>query len=44
MQLKTILNRVDRLPGLVYGTIRLVQSEEQGERHHLEGQVCPRAN
>lgn len=44
MQLKTILNEVYRLPGFVYGKIRLVPAEEEGERPWLEVEVRPRAN
>ena len=36
MELKTILNRVYQLPGFVYGRIRLVRAEEEGERDRLE--------
>lgn len=43
MQVKTILNQVYRLPGFVYGRIRLVPAEEEGERPHLEVEVRPRA-
>ena len=44
MELKTILNRVYQLPGFVYGKIRLVRAEEEGERDRLEVEVRPRAN
>ena len=44
MELKTILNRVYQLPGFVYGKIRLVPAEEEGERDRLEVEVRPRAN
>ena len=44
MQLKTILNQVYRLPGFVYGKIRLVPAEEEGERPRVEVEVRPRAN
>ena len=44
MELKTILNRVYRLPGFVYGTIRLVPARKQGEKDSLEVEVRPRAN
>ena len=43
MQLKTILNQVYRLPGFVYGRIRLVPAEEEGERPHLEVEMRSRA-
>ena len=38
MELKTILHRVYQLPGFVYGKIRLVRAEEEGERDRLEVQ------
>ena len=42
MQLRTILNRVYKLPGFVYGKIRLVEREDgQAE---VEVEVVPRAN
>ncbi|PYN92643.1 MAG: ISL3 family transposase [Candidatus Rokuibacteriota bacterium] len=41
MQLKTILNRIQKQPGFVYGAIRLVQS---GGRLQLEVELRPRAN
>ena len=44
MQLKTILNQVYRLPGFVYGKIRLVPAEEEGARPRVEVEVRPRAN
>ena len=43
MELKMILNRVYRLPGFVYGSIRLVRAEKEEERDHLEIEVRPRA-
>ena len=42
MQLRTILNRVYKLPGFVYGKIRLV--EREGGQAELEVEVVPRAN
>ena len=43
MELKTILNRVYKLPGFVYGRIRLVRAGKEGERDRLEVEVRPRA-
>ncbi len=43
MQLKTLLNRVYKLPGFVYGKIRLVPAGKQGGRDRLEVEVRPRA-
>ena len=42
MQLRTILNRVYKLPGFVYGKIRLVELE--GGQAEVEVEVVPRAN
>ena len=42
MQLRTILNRVYKLPGFVYGKIRLV--EREGGQAEVEVEVLPRAN
>ena len=44
MQVKTILNRVYRLPGFVYGKIRLLEPKGKDGRHSLEVEVRPRAN
>jgi transposase len=41
MQLKTILNRIEKHRSFVYGDVRL---EERGDRLHLEVDVRPRAN
>lgn len=41
MQLKTILNRIQKQPGFVYGAIRLAES---GGRLQLEVELRPRAN
>ena len=43
MELKTILNRVYKLPGFMYGRIRLVRAGKEGERDRLEVEVRPRA-
>ncbi len=43
MQLKTLLNRVYKLPGFVYGKIRLVPAGKRGGRDRLEVEVRPRA-
>lgn len=42
MRLKTILNRLQKQPGFVYGKARLV--EQPGETPSLEVQIRPRAN
>ena len=42
MQLRTILNRVYKLPGFVYGKIRLV--ERKDGQAEVEVEVVPRAN
>ena len=42
MQLRTLLNRVYKLPGFVYGKIRLLPDGAGGDR--LEVKVRPRAN
>jgi transposase len=41
MQVKTILNRLQKQPGFVYGAVRLV---EEAGRLHLEVDLRPRAN
>ncbi len=42
MQLRTILNRVYKLPGFVYGKIRLVEREDGWAE--VEVEIVPRSN
>ena len=42
-ELETILNRVCRLPGYVYGRVRLLRAEEEGDQDRSEVRLCPLA-
>ncbi len=44
MELRTILNRVYKLPGFVYGRIQLIEGKSESEGARLEVEVRARAN